>query len=164
MTLVPRVLEHLVPSDRIDSGMYRTAPLSNCVAEPAAEPITTLVIDSPTADAVAQPVTVGVPFPRGRLPWPTAVTLAGAGGRPLPCQVEPLGRWPDGTVRWLLLDTIARDLQAGPNHWRLFHSRNGERPDELARCLRTRRGDLTVDTGVATFRIGHGALVTQGEI
>src|SRR5262245_20372885 len=53
-----------------------------------------------------QPLTVGVPFPRGMLRAPEAVALLDWQQRPQPVQAECLARWPDGSVKWLLLDFI----------------------------------------------------------
>ncbi|MBL9090982.1 MAG: hypothetical protein JNL96_07140, partial [Planctomycetaceae bacterium] len=53
--------------------------------------------------ATAQPVTFGVPFPRGRMrsgrPW--ALNFNGA---TLPVHARCLGTWGDGSVRWLLIE------------------------------------------------------------
>jgi len=50
------------------------------------------------------PVTGGVPFPRGELGSANRVRLKNAGGAPVPLQAAVTGRWPDGSVKWLLLD------------------------------------------------------------
>ena len=55
----------------------------------------------------AWPATVGVPLPRGRVRSPEAVWLAKPDGRPAPLQTRALERWPDGSVRWLLVDFLA---------------------------------------------------------
>jgi hypothetical protein len=49
------------------------------------------------------PLTVGVPFPRGRLKSPDQVEVW-LGEVQLPTQRAATGNWPDGSVRWLLLD------------------------------------------------------------
>ncbi len=55
----------------------------------------------------AEPVTIGVPFARGRLRDPGALVLEDGSGRPIPCQALPLNRWSDGSIRWLLLSFLA---------------------------------------------------------
>jgi len=52
----------------------------------------------------AWPVTSGVPIPRGRLRQARRVALRHVDGQTVPVQAEVLSRWPDGSVRWLLLD------------------------------------------------------------
>ena len=49
------------------------------------------------------PVTGGVPLAKGALKDPRAARLV-AHGRAVPLQTEALARWPDGSVKWLLLD------------------------------------------------------------
>lgn len=56
------------------------------------------------------PVTGGIPFARGSLPDASRVRL-GDGGRELPVQTETLARWPDPSVKWLLLDFAAPAAQ-----------------------------------------------------
>src|SRR3990172_12465458 len=58
------------------------------------------------------PVTSGIPLPQGEMRDPGAAALLTADGRQLPLQTEALVRWPDGSVRWLLLD-FQLDLSAG---------------------------------------------------
>jgi hypothetical protein len=50
------------------------------------------------------PVTSGVPFAQGELASAADVRLFDAAGLGVPLQREVLARWPDGSVRWLLLD------------------------------------------------------------
>jgi len=50
------------------------------------------------------PVSSGVPFAQGALREEQATALFDAAGSELPLQTETLVRWPDGSVRWLLVD------------------------------------------------------------
>ena len=50
------------------------------------------------------PVTSGVPLAAGELRRDTHVALFEATGAEIPLQTEVLSRWPDGSIRWLLLD------------------------------------------------------------
>ena len=51
-----------------------------------------------------EPVTCGIPWPRGGLADPSLLGLVDAEGRPVPVQASSLDRWSDGSVRWVLLD------------------------------------------------------------
>lgn len=63
-----------------------------------------LYLEEPTGvDRKDWPVTRGIPFPQGLLQDQRHVVLRDVQGHPLPIQVKTLGRWPDGTVKWLLL-------------------------------------------------------------
>lgn len=58
----------------------------------------------------AEPLTIGVPLPRGRVH--DAARLVVSAGGPLPTQAVALDHWPDGSIRWALVDTRA-DVPAG---------------------------------------------------
>ncbi len=47
---------------------------------------------------------VGLPFPEGAVTKGREIAVVDAGGRPSAVQVEPLCRWPDGSVRWAVVD------------------------------------------------------------
>ncbi len=49
------------------------------------------------------PVSVGVPFAPGAVKDPDGLSVLD-GTRPAPTQARALSRWPDGSVRWVLLD------------------------------------------------------------
>ncbi len=57
-----------------------------------------------------EPITVGVPLPRGRVR--DVATLVAVVGEALPTQARALEYWTDGSVRWALLDTRV-DLPPG---------------------------------------------------
>ena len=50
------------------------------------------------------PVTHGCPFPKGALKDANEVRLT-AGEAELPLETTMLATWPDGSIKWLLLDT-----------------------------------------------------------
>jgi hypothetical protein len=60
---------------------------------------------------INQPVTSGVPLAEGQL-WNPALARLLRDGQEVPLQASVLSRWPDGSIRWLLLDFQA-DLVAG---------------------------------------------------
>jgi len=86
-------------------------------------------------------LTYGVPFAQGLLPDAAALRVwRDDDGRPLPAQARNLSRWPDGSVRWALLDTrvelqmrgalrvaagLAADLPAASPPWRLQTREDG---------------------------------------
>jgi len=51
-----------------------------------------------------EPVTVGVPFPKGLLKEESSLRLHDSQYGNLPLQTEPLAVWPDGSAKWILLD------------------------------------------------------------
>lgn len=58
------------------------------------------------AGRAAWPVTSGVPFARGALAGAGEVRLEDGRGGPVPAQFEAMAWWPDGSVRWLLVDFV----------------------------------------------------------
>lgn len=71
-----------------------------------------LTVRNPHSAAISSwPITQGVPFPQGVLGDAQHVRLVDAAGRPVPMVAEVTARWPDGSVKWLLLDFQA-DLPA----------------------------------------------------
>ena len=51
-----------------------------------------------------EPVTVGLPLPRGTVRHPEMLLLYDQKGAPCPLQSQVLARWFDGSVRWVLVD------------------------------------------------------------
>lgn len=71
-----------------------------------------LRVDFPEgAGGEAVPVGGGVPFPQGALKSIDNVRLLGADKKETPCQVARLAVWPDGSVKWALLDALLTPQQ-----------------------------------------------------
>jgi sialidase-1 len=87
---------------RPDPGRHahQSGRIALTVAEPAAK------------GRLSWPVTSGVPFVQGVLADGSRCRVLDAAGRPLPAQFRELARWPDGSVKWLLVDTLV-DTKAG---------------------------------------------------
>ena len=69
--------------------------------------------------AVVQPVTIGVPIPRGKLTGEELLCLEDETGVTLPVQTEVLARWPDRSVKWLLADFLLDGSLAGRTSWEM---------------------------------------------
>ncbi len=52
-----------------------------------------------------EPLSFGVPLPRGRVREPDELRCWDEDGAALPAQARALSRWPDGSLRWALIDT-----------------------------------------------------------
>ncbi|PIX41419.1 MAG: hypothetical protein COZ57_23440, partial [Armatimonadetes bacterium CG_4_8_14_3_um_filter_66_20] len=77
------------------------------------------------------PVTSGVPFPKGFLGSARNVKLTAADGKEVPLQTSVNGRWPDGSVKWLLLDF----RHSGPTGDYTLHFGPGVARDPVAAAL-----------------------------
>lgn len=110
-----------------------------------------------------QPVSVGVPFPRGALKNAADVALADDAGRDVPVQSEPLARWPDGSVRWLLTDF---SLASVPRHGLVYTlcgaGRASRRIGEKRVRIEESREGIVADTGAATFHLDSKAFWFSG--
>jgi len=55
-------------------------------------------------DRVAEPLASGIPLPPGAVSDPGDISVYDVGGAPVPCQAHQIGlSWPDGSLRWVLL-------------------------------------------------------------
>lgn len=97
-----------------------------------------------------EPITVGVPFPRAACVEPRQVVLSDAQRNHIPYQAEVLDTWPDGSIRWLLLDF------------------NANSPDDVRLAALTDavpagvpQGAVSVAQDGATFVVRNGALAIE---
>ncbi len=63
-----------------------------------------IIEESLGLDRFREPVTAGIPFPKGLLKDRNSLTLIGKKNKPIPLQAETLAVWPDQSIKWLLLD------------------------------------------------------------
>lgn len=112
------------------------------------------------------PLTHGCPFPQGALNDPGQIRLTMMNGTALPLQTRPLAHWPDGSIKWLLMDTQV-DLR--PSQILPLRIEYGEdvsrskvssplRADKTADGLRVQTGSLTM-----TLNDRGAALITRIE-
>ncbi len=105
-----------------------------------------------------EPVTAGLPVPKGVLRDMSDVLLRDETGAPVPIQGRVLDRWSDGSVRWLLVDFLASiGLQAEGRY--TLSVGTGASRDVTTDSSMARRGvavveapgAIVVDTGAARF-------------
>ena len=126
--------------------MFRSRPL---VSIP-------LVVESPLATSQAQPVTVGLPFPQGLLDQTSCLTLFEPDGAAIPLQSRPLAHWPDGSVKWALLDFMIGPI-AAREVCRTLTIQSGLDQEAVLGHERIRieetASTIIVDTGTARFHL-----------
>jgi len=87
--------------------MYRLMGMAVCVvalAVPVAGaelPVRLTVAETGGVVRPNWPVTSGVPLPRGAVKDVRALALKDTAGTPVPCQVDAVTRWPDGSLKWV---------------------------------------------------------------
>ena len=105
---------------------------------------------------VDQPVAVGVAFAPGVMRDPQAWRLRSADGCQVACQLDPLARWPDGSVQWLRVQLLA---SAGPGarvEYRLSMAEDAVTVS--SGCgVRQRPGRLTVATAGGAYELSAGS-------
>ena len=112
------------------------------------------------------PVTSGVPFAAGTLREANAVSLRDGDGKSVPLQTDVLARWPDGSVRWLLVDFQA-DLAARQK--KTFALRAGPAaaaPTATPGLLRvaSSAGVTTIETGPLRLELNRAAFDPLGAV
>lgn len=111
-----------------------------------------------------EPFTVGVPLPRGRYAKSQAWAIVGAGGDRRAAQTRALDRWPDGSVRWLLVDGDA-DLSTGSQDVHLVPTTGGPESAAQPSVTVTRSGaGVWIDTGTARFHLEPGPCFPFSEV
>jgi hypothetical protein len=111
------------------------------------------------------PVTSGVPLAAGALRDPAAVRLVADDGSAVPLQTDALARWPDGSVRWLLLDFPA---SLGAKQKRHYTLQTGAPPAVASAgdALRVTeaRGQITIETGPLRLELSRTAFAPLGAV
>lgn len=98
-----------------------------------------------------EPVTIGLPLPRGFAREVCELGLVDEHATPVPAQIDVLQRWPDHSVRWALVDFQA-DV---PNARASYALVRTDRATAPASPLAIERQDASIvlGTGAATFHI-----------
>ncbi|HSP96051.1 MAG TPA: beta-L-arabinofuranosidase domain-containing protein [Candidatus Dormibacteraeota bacterium] len=118
------------------------------VAPAAAAPPVTVTVREPNGiERQHWPLTFSVPWPRGALRKGEAVAVHEDGGAALPVQSRVLSAWPDGSTRWLLVDTQVDLRPSQERHLRVEHGTPGHA-----------RATLTVTSGAERIDVDTGAL------
>lgn len=103
-----------------------------------------------------EPVTVGIPLPKGLSSSAAGWTVLSVDGRPSPLQTRVLDRWSDGSIRWALLDFKGTVIEGHAGEVTLALGGNCIAPFRPIALSQT--GDtLGVDTGAALFSISPQA-------
>ncbi len=113
-------------------------------------------------DAQGWPVSNGVPFPEGHLAHPDDMRVM-RDGQEVMAQFKPLGTWPDGSIKWVLVSLLA-DVPAGESaQYAIEYGRDIDNMLATARVAPIARdeGDhVTLDTDAAQFTVDeHGQIV-----
>jgi hypothetical protein len=117
----------------------------------------TVLVQSPCRTSASQPVTVGVPLPKGALLEPEGARLVDALGSEVGLQAAELARWTDGSVKWLLLDFVLGPVPEGQT--RLMLELSAPADDAARDSIRIVEAGraVIVETGPAAFSIDRAS-------
>ncbi len=104
----------------------------------------------------------GIPFARGVLPPSEPMHVTTEGGQALPTQTRVLGQWPDGSVRWLLVQFPA-DCPAGGEA--TYYLAAGAPPAPSAPlAVQDEAERVIVDTGALRITVPKTDLTVVGDV
>jgi hypothetical protein len=117
----------------------------------------------PTSDSIrrrrrGEPITIGVPIPRGKVREEGSWEIVGEQYQ-RSVQASVLEQWPDGSARWVLLDfAIDHDGESTLHASAVWTPSAAAQPSHASEIVVIEdAGGVTVNTGSATFRIRSGA-------
>jgi hypothetical protein len=114
--------------------------------------LSTIIVQERNAIARhGEAIRIGVPLPSGALADAAEARLFDAHERSLAAQFSALARWPDRSIKWLLVDAIL-DIDANTGH-RLAVRRAAALPVGPAIEIRETAERLQIDTGRALFEL-----------
>lgn len=131
-----------------DARMFAILFLLTCCQSVNAGSVALTVTEPSGVNRVDWPVTSGVPFARGEIAEARRIALFDERNQEVPLQTDVLARWPDGSIRWLLLDFQA-GLQA--NQTKTYTLRFG---DEVQRAAIQDAVRMTSDDSGARIEAG----------
>ena len=109
------------------------------------------VADTAGVGRVAEPVTIGIPFAKGAVK-DASTLFAMADGKRIPVQFIKTVPWPDGSVRWALMDTQV-DVPAGGKVGLVVSDRGRPAAPPEPLEVRDTAATLRVSTGPLLFTI-----------
>jgi hypothetical protein len=102
-----------------------------------------------------EPVTLGVPLPRGAARDTNGWVIRDIDGQLTPAQTRALDAWADGSIRWLLVDSQI-DVPAEGGAQVALESSGSTSAHASPLRVEHRDNVLTVDTGAAKFTLSAG--------
>jgi hypothetical protein len=115
-------------------------------------------------DRVDEPVTLGMPFPRGMLLEPDQLVLNDRHRQRMPLQVDVRDRWDDGSVKWGLLDFQVTVAAWETTEYLLQSAADGSHRQASGVFLTRSQDSWSVDTGVCCFALNTHTLRLFDEV
>ncbi len=116
------------------------------------------------AELSEYPIEIGMPFARGVISDAANIRLVRADGAEVPCQVEPLSRYADGSLRAALLVFLSSVSKDRSVTYTVEFGDGISRKAAPAKpvTVSEKRGTVAVDTGLLRFEVGSGRALFYG--
>ena len=105
-------------------------------------------------------ISFGFPFEQGAVFRPEQVRVMD-GETPVPADIAVTGLWPDGSLRWVSVDTPVALEPGEKRELTVEYGRSVRRPAPQPIAVQQDAGSIRVDTGSVTTRIGLDPLVIE---
>jgi hypothetical protein len=113
---------------------------------------------SSTMPVERQPASLGVPLPMGALTDVRAALVLDHERRSIAVQTEPLARWSDGSLKWVLCDFVIESAPAGRLAWTLTL---GSASQPAPRVDMSDGAVARIETGTVTLDLAGGVLTAS---
>lgn len=146
-------VDHAASVDRLFAAARRRPP--DASRGSADEKKFTIAVDGARFAAGKNwPVRSGVPIPQGELASASNVQVLSAGGNAVPAQSQAMATWPDGSVKWLMVDFQHDFSKSAAEQYRIQYG-NRVRPAEAKSnlAIRPTEAGIEVDTGAIRFLV-----------
>jgi PcRGLX-like protein central beta sandwich domain/Beta-L-arabinofuranosidase, GH127 catalytic domain len=141
------------------SGTFLFLTIANGVCAESGQPalaVKLTVQESGGLDCLNQPVSGGIPMPKGLLRDLKGLKLIGPDGKEVPAQFSTINKWiGDGSIMWLLVQSRASVKAGGQAVFTLKKGPAGSSRKTLK--VQDSAGSITVDTGKIKFRVSKTA-------
>ncbi len=114
-------------------------------------PLLVFTPSAPRRDALCEPMSLGVPFPAGLAMSESDITLQDDCGNATTVQARVVERWPDGSIRWALVDFLLTGDAAPERRFTIRVGASAQPAAPAALAIDAVPRKITINTGAATF-------------
>ncbi len=108
---------------------------------------------------VGEPVSLGIPLPRGTISDASQLGLVDDKGRPIPVQGQVLARWADGSAQWVLVDFLVHVEPYAMAVYQIIPLRDLQPADVNSKLkVIQEENRFIIDTGCAQFQLNSKVL------
>jgi len=125
-----------------------------------------LIEETAGINKIDEPVSVGVPFPRGSVYDISKISLFDINNKLLPAQLLPLSFWPDKSLKWVLFDFHANVRASEKINYNVkYPETRDHRPDfHNSISVHKNKDQIIINTGKAEFLLDPGDSMPFKEI